>query len=563
MVDMRPSLLLTLRGPVLAFNILSDVGWCQGRLVPTLATIAAMVTDVCVARYIRKTGRPLFAPRIAVDFLIVVLGAVAIPVHWPYSGVLWLLIPVTVDLAISLNVSAAGLFVTCAGATIYGIRWVGGGDSYIGDLAFHVTWLLGVLAAAFWVISAAASRYRLDEVLERAAFTHLLRLDVRNQVLLGAGGTITEALNRAWYQLELSVGARASAGRHLFRSQQDDLARSTRESGIYLADVLQQAASAQRQDRARVAEHLHLSIDRIAGVQVLTARQSAALLTFVKSSGLQGLHAVQVVNKHLASGQISLRIGSEHISVPPALEREIDFTPIAVVLGAATVLELGNPVYANLEGAPVGLLAGLTFVSGWLGIHLRRQDSKRAGTTLAICVLLPAVGSLLLAELGSTNWRILETRVLVPSLAGLSASLYIIAGAWRVFHPKTRAATCTVLGMSLAYGVVQNPFGPPSLAYIVGELCFPFSAILTGKAIDRAVTSVRLAKKAELLTAMHVTESEWRREAWLGELDRFGQEIRNIEPLIPPVRDEHSLRAQADIYEARASLAALRVSGPS
>ncbi len=145
------------------------------------------------------------------------------------------------------------------------------------------------------------------------AFVTLVRLRAANDIRIGVGGPVGEAILRAWFVLAQAVGPQALERRAAFEADRRRLIDETRRHSRYLRDVVLQYTADQREGTPRVVDHVHIDVDRVAGALVLSPAQAQALVHELRRLDLRGQHTLSVVRVDRTSGVMEARIGGSVI----------------------------------------------------------------------------------------------------------------------------------------------------------------------------------------------------------------------------------------------------------
>jgi hypothetical protein len=551
----RPLMFLSLRMPVYVFNIVSSVGWAQDRPWVIVATLNAAVFDLLIAALMWRRSAPLYGLRVAMDLLYVALACVAVPPTWPYSGVLYVLAPLAIDLIAVRGLLPGSGFALLAGLTMYGARRGVGSRPYTVELVFYGLWVLVVGSAAFAVLDNIGRQHRHRFLDEQQAFELMVNLQTQNDFFLGRGGAVVEALNAAWSQLSFADAPDTRERGWTFRRRQSDLSAATRQNAAYLGDVLREIGRRQREGRPAVAEHLHFTLDREPGLQVLTPSQSSALADRIDQLDLQGLNHVAVASSDLLTGELILEIGQFRVHVPPQGGRALPLVPAAVILGGGSMLALANPVYADL---PLGPVVGAIVITIGLGLTAeRRRVTNRVLGPLGLWVagMTPAYSALFMTATLAVHWRLTDGRVIIPAVVGLTSSLYIIGAAWRYFSIPLQAGAVAGIATWLVIAPNMNPLGTPSWRYFVGELCIPVGVILAVGVFSHRNRELGQQLYDAWIDEFRTTEAALSRACQQSMLALLEGETETVEAALRlATPSAHTQRAQEHVMAARRHL---------
>jgi hypothetical protein len=560
----RAAMFVSLRAPVYFYNIVAPDGWVQGRPIVLGGTLAAAGIDAVIGWQLRRRGRSLLPVRLVLDLIYVCLAAIAVPPTWPYSGVLLILAPIMIELVAVHGLLLGSLFVIAANLDMYFARKLVAANPYTFELFFYGCWILAVGTAAFAVIELAGRQHQRRFLSERQAFRNLVVLQTRNEFLLGRGGAVTEAINRAWYQLQIRLGQVALAAREEFRRQQERLAAETRQQARYLADVLSEIAAAQRSDQPAVAEHLHLTAGREQRLQVLTPRQAAALIDQLAPLNLTGQHLVTVEASDQITGELQLRVGGHSLYVPPARGRRLALVPAAVIFGSGSLIALVDPIYADLPLAPVLLAIVFTALLGLAAERKRQKNAHQGLGYLWLATLSPALLALFMTAVLPVHWKLADGRIIVPALVGLTASLYMFGIIWLELSWRTRSITILFCAAWLVIAIEMNPYGAPALWSILGNLAIPASVIFAVLSFDSRNRDLGLRLHDQWVTALHRRADEVRRRSVEEETRALQRQIEAATRLVQPTMDNHNMQeALRCLSEAQFYLDAMRPEGES
>jgi hypothetical protein len=521
----RVSVFLSLRLPLYFYNLVAPDGWGQGRPLVVGGTLGAACIDALLAWRMRKRGRPLLWLRIPLDLVYVCLAAIAVPPTWPYSGVLLILVPTAIELIAVRGVPIGGLFVSAAGVDMYFARTWTAGKPYTFELIFYGTWVLVVGTVAFAVVELVGQQHQRRFLSERQAFKNFVSLQTRNELLLGRGGAVAEALNRTWYQMHMTVGRAASAASEEFRQQQERLSAETRSQARYLVDILTEFAAAQRRNRPTVSEHLHLRMEREERLQVLTPGQAAALAVQLSELNLTGQHAVRVVASDHITGELSLALGGHSLDIPPARGRRVVLVPAAVIFGSGSLLALSDPTYADLPIFPVLLAVVCTALMGLTAELRRRRGAKWGLHYLWLSTMTPALITILMTVFLPVHWRLANGRIIMPALVGLTASFYMIGIIWLELSWRIRLITIFACAAWLLAAVKLNPFGAPPLWSIIGNLAIPASVVFAVLSFEDKNHDLGLRLHDQWVAALQRRADEIRRRAVDYEIEGLQRQI--------------------------------------
>jgi hypothetical protein len=555
----RAAMFVSLRAPVYFYNIVAPDGWVQGRPVVLGGTLAAAGIDAVVGWQLRRQRRSLLPVRLVLDLTYVCLAAIAVPPTWPYSGVLLILAPTMIELVAVHGLLLGSLFAIAANLDMYFARKSVGANPYTFELFFYGCWILAVGTGAFAMIELAGRQHQRRFLSERQAFRNLVVLQTRNEFLLGRGGAVTEALNRAWYQLQLRLGRVARAAREEFREQQVRLADETRQQAMYLGDVLSEIAAAQRSDRPAVAEHLHLTIKREQRLQVLTPAQAAALVDQLTPLNLTGPHLARVEASDQITGELQLRIGDHSLHVPAARGRRLALVPAAVIFGSGSLIALVNPIYGDLPLAPVLLAIVSTMLLGLAAERKRRKNAQRGLRYLWLATLSPALLTLFMTAVLPVHWKLTGGRIIMPAMIGLTASLYMLGIIWLELSWRIRGITTLFCATWLVIAIEMNPYGAPPLWSIIGNLAIPASVILAVLSFDSRNRDLGLRLHDQWVAALHLQANEIRHQSIGEEIHALQRQIEAATRLVGSTMDDHGMQeASRHLSEAEFYLDTMR-----
>ncbi|MER5961404.1 hypothetical protein [Streptomyces sp. NPDC002057] len=562
----RAGLFVSLRAPLYVFNIVSAEGWVKDRPLVLAITLLAAATDAVIALRLHRSGRDLMKARVSLDLVYACLGALAVPPTWPYSGVLIFLVPTAIELIAVRGLLLGALYVATVDGVMFLTRVMAGADPFVFELLFYGGWMLVIGAVAFAVTELAGRQHQRRFLTEREAFRNMVALQTRNELLLGRGGAVAEALNRTWYQLEATVGDTARRAHHEFRGEQQHLSDRTREQARYLADILLETAAAQRLGRPAVAEHLHFTMDREQRLQVLTPAQADALTTQLTALDLTGRHRAEVLASDPVTGEAQLSVGGRILHVPPAKGRRLALVPAAVIFGSGSLLALVNPIYADLPLAPVLLTMAATAALGLAAERRRkhrREKDLRAGIRLLwLTTLLPALLVLAMTAVLPVQWRLADGRIIVPAIVGLTATLYMVGIIWPDLPSRLRLGTVAFCLVWTFVAVEMNPYGAPPLRSVIGTLVIPASVVMAVLAFDNRNRDLGLRLHDQWVGSLQATADDIRRRCFDEEIDLLRRQIAHAAHVVDSAEGEHDVEVPArSLAEARSSLDALRHQG--
>lgn len=562
----RVALFVSLRAPLYVFNIVSAEGWVKDRPLVLAITLLAAAVDAGVAWRMHRSGRALMKARAPLDLLYACLGALAVPPTWPYSGVLVFLVPTAIELIAVRGLLLGALYVATVDGVMYLTRVTVGADPYVFELLFYGVWMLVIGTAAFAVTELAGRQHQRRFLTEREAFRNMVALQTRNELLLGRGGAVAEALNRTWYQLEATVGDTARRAHHEFRREQQHLSDRTREQARYLADILFETAAAQRLGRPAVAEHLHFTMDREQRLQVLTPAQAESLTTQLTALDLTGRHRAEILFSDPVTGEVRLSVGGRTLHVAPAKGRRLALVPAAVIFGSGSLLALVNPIYADLPLAPVLLTMATTAALG-LGAERRRRRRRDKGLgagmrALWLATLLPALIVLGMTAVLPVQWRLADGRIIVPAIIGLTGTLYMVGIIWPDLPPRLRLGTVAFCLAWTFVAVQMNPYGAPPLRSIIGTLIIPASVVMAVLAFDNRNRDLGLRLHDQWVGRLQATAEDIKFRCFRQEMDLLRRQIADAEIMVSRADGEYDVAVPARLLaEARSSLETLRHEG--
>ncbi|MFE8936062.1 hypothetical protein ACFYNX_01010 [Streptomyces sp. NPDC007872] len=562
----RAALFVSLRAPLYVFNIVSAEGWVDDRPLVLALTLLAAAVDAGIALRLHRSGRDLMKARVPLDLLYACLGALAVPPTWPYSGVLLFLVPTAIELIAVRGLLLGTLYVATVDGVMYLTRVAAGADPYVFELLFYGVWMLVIGAVAFAVTELAGRQHQRRFLTEREAFRNMVALQTRNELLLGRGGAVVEALNRTWYQLEVTLGDTARRAHHEFRREQQCLSDRTREEARYLADILLEAAAAQRVGRPAVAEHLHFTMDREQRLQVLSPAQAEVLMAGLAALDLTGRHRAEVLFSDPVTGEAQLSVGGRTLHVPPAKGRKLALVPAAVVFGSGSLLALVNPIYADLPLAPVLLTVATTAALGLAAERRRRRRREKGlgtGTrALWLATLFPALLVLAMTAVLPVQWRLADGRIIVPAIVGLTSTLYMVGIIWPELPPRLRRWTIAFCLAWTLVAVRMNPYGAPPFRSVIGTLIIPASVVMAVLAFDNRNRDLGLRLHDQWVERLQATAEDIRSRCFEEEIDSLRRQIVHAAGMVGRAEGEYDVAVPARLLaEARSSLQALRPRG--
>ncbi|MGV9255013.1 hypothetical protein [Streptomyces sp. NPDC003697] len=562
----RAALFVSLRAPLYVFNIVSADGWVRDRPLVLAITLLAAAVDAGVARQLHRSGRALMKVRVRLDVLYACLGALAVPTTWPYSGVLMFLVPTAIELIAVRGLPLGALYIAMVDLVMYLTRVAVGADPYAFELVFYGVWMLVIGAAAFAVTELAGRQHQRRFLTEREAFRNTVALRTRNDLLLGRGGAVVETLNRIWFQLEVMVGDPARQAHHAFRREQELLSERTREQARYLADILLETAAAQRVGRPAVAEHLHFAMDREQRLEVLTPAQAEALTAQLTRLDLMGKHQAEVLFSDPVTGEARLRVSGRTLHVPPAKGRKLALVPAAVIFGSGSLLALVNPIYADLPVVPVLLTMAVTAALGLAAERRRRRRREKglgAGVrALWLTTLLPALLVLGMTAVLPVHWRLVNGRIIVPAIIGLTGTLYMVGIIWPELPPRLRWWTLAFCLMWTYIAVEMNPYGAPPFRSVIGTLIIPASVVMAVLAFDNRNRDLGLRLHDQWVEQLQATAEDIKLHCFNEEIDLLQRQVADVAFMVRRAEGEHDVAVAARLLaEAQSALDALRHQG--
>lgn len=555
----RVSVFVSLRAPLYFYNLVAPDGWVQDRPLVIAGTLLAAFIDAVLAWRMRKQGLPFLRVRVPLDLIYVCLAAIAVPPTWPYSGVLLILVPTAIELIAVRGLPAGALFTAAAAVVMYLARTRTHGQPYVFELVFYGMWILVVGTVAFAVVEFAGQQHQQRFLSERQAFTNLVVLQTRNELLLGRGGAVAEALNRAWYQLQLGAGRAAAAAGQEFREHQERLSEETRRQARYLIDVLSEIAMTQRRDRPVVAEHLHFRVERGHRLKVLSPGQAAALTSQFSALGLTGQHAVQVVASDHITGELLLTVGSHSLYIPPARGRRVVLVPAAIIFGSASLIALSDPTYADLPVAPVLLVIACTAFLGLAAERKRRKGAKRGLHYLWLATMAPAVAALTMTAVLPVHWALPNGRIIMPALVGLTASFYMIGIIWLDLSWRIRLITVLACASWLVTAIKLSPLGAPPFWSVVGNMAIPASVVFAVLSFESRNHNLGMRLHTQWVDSLQQQAEKIRGQAIEYESDSLQREIEVAVQTARDAADSQSVQAAVRcLAEAQSHLDAIQ-----
>lgn len=474
----RPMLFIAVRLQLAVFNLVSDAGWTNDEPLRVGATLALAAIDVVTFTVIRRSGRALLPFRVPFDLTVAFAWSAMAAPDLPYTGVVYLLFPLVAEFVVtrrwwnSLAFCAAGIAAVLSG------RALAHADFFVADVLS--SFALMTVAGTVFVVSFAGVKRRLRARFDREheAFEALVRLQAVNDLRIGAGGQAGEAMLRAWFLLSQVIGEAAARQRAALDARRTALAETTRQQARYLREVLLVYSAEQRRGRARVADHLHLEIGRDDGSVVLAPRQAAALTRQLDELDLSGQYTVRVDRSDRATGALTAYIGDRLIEVPPDYGGAFQFVPLAFFVAVGPFLSMSAPAYGAVPwwAAVVGALALLAV--GRLSYRAERRWSTESGNlTSASAAVILAAG--VWAAQFSERWVISDGRRLLPALGPFTGAMLVMGTAWPRLTIRARFGWVSLLYAVFAGSALLNPHGLPTWRFLLGELVFPTTTLVT------------------------------------------------------------------------------------
>lgn len=474
-----------------------------------------------------------------------------------YRGLYCLLvIPLLVELVIARHPIAAIGVALSDGAVMVLARLAGGAPVFPVDLAVYLSLplLCGFMGGRLYTSIAAeyTERRRLDD----DALTDRATMQARNDMLLGACGSVAESLHRAWFQLE-QIGDQVDRDRRLHWTESRRLlAAQSRGRGAYLVDALNAYAADQRSRTARVADQLHLSIGKDDGLILLTAAQSADLFDRLDALGLGGgRQEVRVEDANRLTGAATLQIGDVQISIAPTTSR-LGFGAVGFAIGSAVVLAEANP---STPSVPSWLV--LTIAAGFLAASAYvRRAVARPGGRLSVCVLLavtPAVVMFFGTFLPGTRWLLPDGSMIYPGMGSTTAAGLLALGAmWPLLPRWQRWAASVAVIVLPALSVWAHPGGRVTLDYVFG-LLWTLSWMLIAQAVGSGLHESGRQFTSEVEDWRHDQLEGRYRAAVAAELAGYRDAIHEVEATLQlaPGDDPHAHVAAEHLDEAKQTMA--------
>lgn len=512
-------------------------GWTLGEPGRTAVVAAMIVWDFGIFTAMRRTGQGYYRLRLPVDLALMAGWAASMPPGRPYNTAALLLLPLAIEAAALSNYLMLAT-VTVGGVALASLaRMAGGLPPDPLDPAFFLA-VFSLIGLGVYAIFQRTVEQEWDRFLdEQDASLSFARLQARNEVLLGAGGSAAEALHRAWFLLEAALGDRARERRWAFQASREELTAQTRERARYLVDVLQQFSAAQRRTRAAVADHLHLRARDVDAMAVLTSAQARSLVDQLARLQLTGEHAVDVAYADPLTGEVRAHVGPHALHVPGALGRELPFVPLSIVVASVSILSMASPTYSAVPVGPVLAVAlGIGVVAGSAWWRLRRRPRVMALIVWATGMVAIPV-AVWVTWHTSLRWVLPDGTLQVPALGAFTAALAITGGTWRFLARPVRWLSVPLVVIAYVRYASSNPIGQPRVRQIVFDLSIPLAVMLGMILYDRMTLGVGQQLFDRWVARLRASSAQAYTDAVAAEVAALRQEVADAAALVADVTD--------------------------